>query len=55
MMPRIETFRTLKCGAKVREITVTWNRDEVLARVKAVNTFKHKRLIVRSTPYVDVQ
>ena len=46
-MPRVIGWKRILNGAMLRTITVTWSRDEVLARVMAVPTFKHKRLIVK--------
>ena len=47
-MPRVINWTRMSCGAVIRTVTVTWNREETLARLMAVPTFKHKRMIAKA-------
>ena len=47
-MPRVESWDEPMKGLHVRRITVTTSRAEIVQRIKAVPTFRHKRLIAKA-------
>jgi len=44
-MPRVVGWKKMACGAFLRTIVVTTTREEVVQRINAVPTFRHKRFI----------
>jgi len=47
-MPRLETWDEPIKGLHIRHIKVTTSRAEIVQRIKAVNRFKHKRMIAKA-------